>query len=362
MKFLAAAARSSGKVNALVEGGSTSAGFGEPGATRTSFDASFPSEKAGDAEKTDVGARGTTAEEAGRSGAISLEPATSVVVVRVVVAAFPNDDDDDAFSLFVRVRVPSRSIFATVIASPDATAGSAAAPETRTADATHANAAARARSVHVSRSPSGRRASEARLVAFASARARKPRRDARDATRRREASRRAPTAAKGARAWGTAHATIASAARRAVRTPAAASRHALRAFAAPPSVPRKKARESDIGKAIFLASRFGLKARLSSEKLTRVGKYPPNAVEIFRLPTRVKKIESRPRLSPTRHDLANRKLSNSNSGELRVVGSSRVLFSALEREEERAAELASAAQAHARRTRKRTEAKGHERG
>jgi hypothetical protein len=30
-----------------------------------------------------------------------------------------------------------------------------------------------------------------------------------------------------------------------VRTPAAASRHALRAFAAPPSVPRKKARESE---------------------------------------------------------------------------------------------------------------------
>ena len=110
MKFLAAAARSSGKVNALVEGGSTSAGFGEPGATRTSFDASFPSEKAGDAEKTDVGARGTTAEEAGRSGAISLEPATSVVGVAVGVAAVPHADDDDAVSLLVRGRGPSRSI------------------------------------------------------------------------------------------------------------------------------------------------------------------------------------------------------------------------------------------------------------
>ena len=59
---------------------------------------------------------------------------------------------------------------------------------------------------------------------------------------------------------------------------------------------------------------------------------------------RVKKIESRPRLPPTRQDLANRKLSNSNSGELRcrlvLVACPIFCLSALEREEERAAELA----------------------
>ena len=108
-----------------------------------------------------------------------------------VVAAFgtiPNDAADgyDGASLFVL---------------RETSAGSAAAPDAKTADATHANAAARVRIVHVSRSPSGMSVSEARLGAFASARGRKTRLDAaRDTTRRREVTRRAPIAAEDTRA------------------------------------------------------------------------------------------------------------------------------------------------------------------
>ena len=166
-------------------------------------------------------------------------------------ATLTNDADASSLAANESSTMGRRSRFcaATAFASRDATAGSAAAPEARTADATHANAAARARSVHVSRSPSGRRGAEARLVDSASARARKPRLDpARDATRRREARRRAPTAPEGARAWGTAHAAIASEARRERADPADASptrarRHALRAripIALLFSVPRER--------------------------------------------------------------------------------------------------------------------------
>jgi hypothetical protein len=57
-----------------------------------------------------------------------------------------------------------------------------------------------------------------------------------------------------------------------VRTPAAASRHALRAFAAPPSVPRKKARESESRFFARASRRSAFALSRSSFFLTRVGK------------------------------------------------------------------------------------------
>ena len=270
MKFLAAAARSSGKVNALVEGGSTSAGLARPGAANVLR--RLVSFRKGGRRGEDR--RGRTRHNRGRSRKkrrdIARAPrrlsSSSTSSSRRSRTTTTTTLSRCSF-VFAFRRVPSsrRS------SSPDATAGSAAAPETRTADATHANAAARAKRPRLRDRPPDV-APPRRVSSPSRLRARGNRAATRDATRRRGATRRAPRRAR---------------ARGVQRTPPSRARRGGRCgrpllprvtlCAHSPLRPRCRGKKRESRKGDFFLLPFFFSLRPSAEaleKLTRVGKYP----------------------------------------------------------------------------------------
>ena len=266
--------------------------------------------------------------------ASSLEPAPRVVVVDVVVArAFPNDARRRRFLLFAFVfagRVPARRRKA--VTRRDRRLARRRPDDGEPRTPTPRERAARARSVHVSRSPSGRRASEARLVArsFDPARLPPPRRRG---TRRGVArpTRRAPTAVGVARARRARERTSASRARRGGRCgrPHRASREvSARARAREPLGAERSARAVGARDRTRTRTRTPGRAALARVNGGRPSRMrSPNAVATAGVSNSAKKRESPPpRRAPARprHAGPPGRRSNSTLSELRVARPSSV--------------------------------------